>query len=429
MGIAHRECLLRHITPGADVLEWGSGGTTLWLADRLPERATLTSIEHHRAWHQRVSGAIGSRPGVQLILAEPDGAVGKNATRSEEDAIGLDGYLSAPKHRKYDVILVDGVARVDCMKRAKYLLKPGGVVFLHDAQRDWYDEGKALFIDHGTIGSCPDYPSPMLWWGGNEPQRPQYSRAACPLIVSCFTRGTPYEEEAARLKASCRKLGLEHAIVPVEPRGSWERNCAIKPEVLLEQYRTQDRPVLWVDADAVMHAPPMMLAGAEPDFAVHKARGWEFASGTIYFNRSEGGERLLRRWAELCAQSPEAWDQLTLDRAWEEVTVSTPLRTLWLPQTYTSIYDMEPDARLGGAEPVIVHHQASRRLKRVVGSGEPRPKHETSDGLISARRACRPRRELYKDDFTISKPDALRIAEHVEARPTNTSPQAIRLPA
>lgn len=408
IGQAHREAVLKHVRPGARVLEWGSGGSTLWLADRLPPGAYLTSVEHDGAWHKQVRDAVGERPGVRLLLAEPSRPLGRNATIEEEDPGPLEAYLGAPDDHRYDVILVDGPARVACMAKARRLLAPGGVVFLHDAQRDWYDDGKAHFVEHGTMGSCQEYPSPLLWWGGLEIEPARYSRGALPLVISYYTEGTPYEQEVAGLRRSCEDLGLEHVIKGMPPRGSWEANCAYKARFILDTYLWCDRPVLWVDADAAIRKPPMLVAGAEPDFAVQKAGGWQFNSATVYLNRTMLAQRLLEQWTALCEARPHIWDQIHLDTAWEVITARLPLRTQWLPQTYAKIFDMDRDARLGSAQPVIEQFQASRRLKQSV-SEKPQPHARKmlppDDELLAARRACRPRRCWYDERFVLVNSD------------------------
>ncbi|MEO1585436.1 MAG: class I SAM-dependent methyltransferase [Planctomycetota bacterium] len=401
IGRDHRECIERRLFAGCRVLEWGSGGSTVWLADRLPAGAHLTSVEHHAEWFAKVGERLGERPNVTRVLAEPTGELGRNATIDEEDATHLAGYVGAADGQTFDVILVDGVARVACMERARELLNPGGVVFLHDAQRDWYDAGKALLVEHGTIGSCEDYAGPMLWWGGMEPERAHGSAAGVPVVVSFYTKGTPYEDEVAGLRESCERLGLDHQITGVEPAGSWERNCAMKAAFIRAEADRMDRPVLWVDADAVVRRPPVVLAGAEMDFAVHKSHGWQFGSGTCYFNRTPLARMVLDRWAELCESRPEIWDQIHLDAAWEMVSARHPLRTCWLPASYTKIFDLEA---AHADEPVIEHFQASRRFKEAVSPGVRRMLDPT-DELKAARRACRPRRCWYNEGYGLADVD------------------------
>ena len=401
IGREHRECIERRLFAGCRVLEWGSGGSTVWLADRLPAGAHLTSVEHHAAWFAKVGERLGERENVTRVLAEPTGDMGRNATIDEENATHLGAYLDAAAGQKFDVILVDGVARVACMERARELLNPGGVVFLHDAQRDWYDEGKSLLVEHGTIGSCDDYPGPMLWWGGLEAETARGSAAGVPIVISFYTTGTPYEEEVKGLQGSLARLGLEHVVQGVKPAGSWEANCAMKARYIRDELDRLDRPVLWVDADAVVRRAPVLLSGGEMDLAVHKFAGWQFASGTVYFNRTPMARMVLDRWVELCETRPGIWDQIHLDAAWESVAARHPLRTQWLPASYTKIFDAEVGAAF---EPVIEHFQASRRLKECV-SPVTRVMREPGVDLTAARAACRPRRCWYDERYVLRDED------------------------
>jgi hypothetical protein len=88
-------------------------------------------------------------------------------------------YVSAPLEGRFDVVLVDGRARTSCLKRVHHdhLLAPGGVLFLHDADRPSQQEGLQLFSKwsyvRGTRGipaeDSPDAeedPTPPLVWSG-----------------------------------------------------------------------------------------------------------------------------------------------------------------------------------------------------------------------------------------------------------------------
>lgn len=125
-----------------DILEWGIGKSTKYFTDKLREKGvkfTWTGIEHDKTWFNRVKSW---NTGANLILADKD---------SKE-------YLK-PKG-KYDVIYVDGRNRVKCLQNAKKLLKKGGVVLLHDAQREKYQAGFEGY-DWNYIGNK----TPLLWEG------------------------------------------------------------------------------------------------------------------------------------------------------------------------------------------------------------------------------------------------------------------------
>jgi hypothetical protein len=411
IGTAHRERILKSFFPGCRVLVWGSGDESLWFADRLPTGATLTSIDHNAAWHERIKAKLGVRSNVRLLVFPPSAPMGRNATIEEEDPVPVQDYIRAMEGETFDVILVDGVARNACLEQARHLLHPRGTVFLHDAHRPWYDAGKALFVAHGTVGSCPEYPAPLLWWGGTEQERPRYSVGALPVVISFFTEGTSYEQEVKNLKESLELFGMEADIQGVAPLGTWERNCAYKARFIRDTYFRLDRPVLWLDADAVVRDYPLLVAGAEADFAIHRCAGWQFASGTLYFNRTCLGQLLLETWVQHCEARPDIWDQIHIDRAWEEVTARHPLYTMWLPQSYAKIFDREwenegtvPPGLM--RQPVIEQFQASRRLKQEVSSESPKRMRKPSAELVVARRAGRPRTCFYDSRLALFPADS-----------------------
>lgn len=374
MGLSHLHRIINALPEGGRMLEWGSGGSTVWFADRLPAGAELISVDHDREWHGKVAECLRGRLNVRLVLSEPTGPLGRNATIEEEDVRPLRGLVHAADEfagdRKFDVILVDGYARGACLRHAGRLLAPGGVVFLHDAQRPWYDDAKQSLTMWGNCGSCSDYRIPHLWWGGVGEVRAIDRRAGVradrgvgrlPVIVSSYTSGTAYEQDAARLIESCDALGLEHDVREVPPQPTWEAACAKKASFIAERMREHDRPVLWVDADAVMRGVPELLRKPGVDTAFCVYRGEKFASGTVYFAPTPMGELLLGEWCARCEAEPDVWDQVHLELAWERVSREHPLSTMWLPERYLKIFD---DERTTIGEPVIEQFQASRRLLR-----------------------------------------------------------------
>jgi hypothetical protein len=268
-----------------------------------------------------------------------------------------------------------------------------GVVFIHGAEQPRFDAPKASLVELGHMGACADAPDPgaHLWWGSASGWAGRSGgRGDLPVIVSYYTEATPYEDEARELVRTCDALGLEHRVVGVPARGAWEKNCAMKAGFVLEMWEALDRPVLWVDADARMRRIPELLRGPSADLGVHKAAGWQFASGTVFINATELGGELLRIWKRRCEADPLTWDQVHLDESWAELSSRAPLETLWFPQAYTKIFD-RPVVADGGGDAVIEHFQASRRLKAAVTtSGQPRAFRDFDEATKAARRASRP---------------------------------------
>jgi len=152
LGLEHRKAILAALPPGGKMFEWGAGGSTHWFRE---QGIDITSLEHDEKWAHRV-GVPFVRIGHIPV-----------ATKGEELCSIPDEqnpYLLAFADQKFDVILVDGVLRNKCLEVAKRMLNPGGTIFLHDFQRDWYEEGKRGYVWE-ELPSCPDYSGPTLGRG------------------------------------------------------------------------------------------------------------------------------------------------------------------------------------------------------------------------------------------------------------------------
>lgn len=108
------------------VLEWGSGGSSIFIAQRVKE---LHSIESDLFWFNEVKAKL------------PDNSFIYHVAKNSEEAPGHDGTLANyynyvnyanSINKKFDVIFIDGRARVECAKVAVNLLKKDGVILMHD---------------------------------------------------------------------------------------------------------------------------------------------------------------------------------------------------------------------------------------------------------------------------------------------------------
>ena len=143
MAESHRQILLTRIPEGGNFFEWGSGGTSLWLCDNLPERSIMASVESDKEWFNKINAIRSARPTMtarwNYELAGDDSWIrGKNAHPHEETPAGLEQYICRREATDADVILVDGVARGACLAWALSVCKPYATIFLHDAGRNWY---------------------------------------------------------------------------------------------------------------------------------------------------------------------------------------------------------------------------------------------------------------------------------------------------
>ena len=105
------------------LFEFGSGYSTRFYAARA---RSVTSVEYDETWLKIISTQMPEN--VELVFQNKD--VDGNYCRT----IGATG-------KTFDVVVVDGRDRVNCVKQAIPSLTPRGVILLDDSQRDRYREG------------------------------------------------------------------------------------------------------------------------------------------------------------------------------------------------------------------------------------------------------------------------------------------------
>ena len=155
---------------GARVLEFGSGGSTVWLARRA---GSVDSVEHDAGWAERVRDMLGSAPGLRCAPVVHSPAVPRSqrplVPSGAPSGRGLDfeQYVSLPLTLggRFDLILVDGRAREESLLRSLALLGEGGMALLDDSQRPRYQASLAQAAARGwtvrtTRGLTPCQPFP-----------------------------------------------------------------------------------------------------------------------------------------------------------------------------------------------------------------------------------------------------------------------------
>lgn len=138
------------------VFEWGSGESTLFF---LSLGAEVISIEHDAEWY----GKIGERL-FQLSMEDchvvpyHDGTIGSNpanpihykSASTELGEVNFKKYASiidAYKGSKFDLILVDGMARASCLYHAASHVAENGCIILDNAERDYYMQNVAFLFE------------------------------------------------------------------------------------------------------------------------------------------------------------------------------------------------------------------------------------------------------------------------------------------
>jgi hypothetical protein len=387
----HGRKVLSFLPAGGRMLQWGVGASTVWFAERLPSGATLTAVEHDPAQRAAVAAALGPREDVRLLLRPPDSPVGVEGPGDEGDVVSFHAYLEAGAGERFDVVFIDGHVRGACLTAARERVAPGGVICLHDGQRPWYDAAKTVVPSWGVMGAASADDPSHLWIGGigGRPTRP--AAVDAPIVVSAVAADSGSAARARALIDACDRFGLAHDLtrLEVDPAGvAGTIGPAAKADICLAAWRRHQRPIVWLDADATILARPELLIGCDADVALYRVLDWQISGSTVFFNHTPLAGGLLEQWAERCRRAPGVPDQVSLDLAWEELTVQAPLDTLWLPASYCQ---MPSSAQRAGESPVIIHQHAAERLP-AGGGTEPDPGLVyPSEGVYRARLAARPR--------------------------------------
>ena len=141
----------RWLLPTHRVFEYGGGGSTLFFCKRASFVAT---VEHDGQWFDILTQKVKEKnlrnwegffiPGEPVTDGSPPRPSDPNAFRSggkgfenqsfEKYAKAIIRYPPA----SFDLILVDGRARPACIQQALSQLRPGGLLVVDNAERDYY---------------------------------------------------------------------------------------------------------------------------------------------------------------------------------------------------------------------------------------------------------------------------------------------------
>ena len=150
--------------PGARVLEWGSGASTVWLAKRAGH---VTAIEHDVEWAERVRPLVGAN--VDILTVPPTQGLSADpiiSAKPGHEGLDFTDYVHAVDALpgQFDLVVIDGRAREACLPRALARLAEGGMVVFDNVDRRRYraalaaEGGIDVLVTRGLTPSLP-YPT------------------------------------------------------------------------------------------------------------------------------------------------------------------------------------------------------------------------------------------------------------------------------
>ena len=149
--------------PGARVVEWGSGASTVWLGKRSSE---VWSIESDKQWGDMVSGSVPSH--VHIVMPKIPRLSGSGGVRSNRMGFRHFDYThyvnaidSIPGN--FDLIVIDGRAREACLDKALPRLSPQGMILFDNTNRRRYRKALRRHQNHIDVRSFTGV-TPILMW-------------------------------------------------------------------------------------------------------------------------------------------------------------------------------------------------------------------------------------------------------------------------
>lgn len=139
--------LAGNLKTGDRVFEYGSGGSTLFLASLGVE---LVSIEHDEGWYNKVSNSLvnSGLPTVDYRFVPPGDGECRIPGRYKSSVplyknANFANYVNTIMDFPdgwFDMLIIDGRARVDCARVGLSKVKTGGYVVLDNSKRKRYSE-------------------------------------------------------------------------------------------------------------------------------------------------------------------------------------------------------------------------------------------------------------------------------------------------
>lgn len=127
---AEAEFFLNHLKPEHTVLEWGAGASSISIAKRVKK---VYSIEHNGPFCEKIKPLLPANCELYFVPCNSEEGPGEDGNYEQySNYISKAIELSKANKIKFDVILIDGRARVECAKICEHLAHENTIIFIHD---------------------------------------------------------------------------------------------------------------------------------------------------------------------------------------------------------------------------------------------------------------------------------------------------------
>jgi len=119
------------LTNEMNIFEYGSGNSTLWYAQRVN---SVTSVEHDKEWFEKIKNSMPENVNINY----------QKLIKNEKYS-----HFTSQSSEKFDIVIVDGRDRVNCILNSINSLNNNGVIVLDDSEREYYLKGIKFLLTNG----------------------------------------------------------------------------------------------------------------------------------------------------------------------------------------------------------------------------------------------------------------------------------------
>ena len=148
------EFLYHNLTPDMEVLEYGTGSSTIWFAQRTQR---IIAVEHYLEWVDYVRSLLPSDLESKVeIVHVPNSDTGNTIGG---DGKYYDDYVDYVKttESSFDLISIDGRGRRQCVINAINKVKKNGFLLVDNSEREAYQPGLREIPSHWEKNEFPTY--------------------------------------------------------------------------------------------------------------------------------------------------------------------------------------------------------------------------------------------------------------------------------
>ena len=189
----------------------------------------------------------------------------------------------------------------------------------------------------------------------------------------CFyTAKTGYADEAERCAKSFKAFGVDVSRMSMLNKRNWMATCMARCAVLQRlSFEYSDDGIGLLDSDLTCLRDPVLLKDFSGDVAVHDGGPgspacMRYSAGVLVFGATPRGRACLDLWVKACRA-----DATPLEELREQLYLKQAIEHSEAVVTHVGdAYNKHIDRYVKGDDTVILHHVASRKLKKTIGGAK-----------------------------------------------------------